>query len=105
VNIRKHIAAYTLAGMRAIRKLTSGELLTKQAEKNYTKNVYVLKLLLNVVTARIEALVVSGNKLLYALSKKSAAYDISHSLTPSINSSLLLKNCDCNQFFRLVNRW
>jgi hypothetical protein len=41
--------------MRAIWKVTSGELLKKQAmrKKNllYTKNKYTLKLLLNVVTA------------------------------------------------------
>jgi hypothetical protein len=44
---------------RAIRKVTSGELLTKQAttEKKlfYTKNTYIPKVLLDVVTAEIEA--------------------------------------------------
>jgi hypothetical protein len=51
--------------MRAISKVTSGELLLKQAMRKrmliYTKNIYIFKLLLNIVTARIEALV-SGNK-------------------------------------------
>jgi hypothetical protein len=32
----------------------------------YAKNMYVLKLLLNVVTAGVEALVISANKFLYA---------------------------------------
>jgi hypothetical protein len=58
--------------MRATRKVTSSELLTEQAlRKNvlYTKNTYISKLLLNVLTAGIEALVVSGNKFLYAYIK------------------------------------
>jgi hypothetical protein len=65
----------------------------------YVKNTYILKLLLNLVTAGIEALV-SGNKFCMPVSKKSAACELSHVLTPSINSSLLLKRCDRNQFFR-----
>jgi hypothetical protein len=55
---------------RAIRKVTSSELLTKQAvRKNvlYRKNTYILKLLLNLFTAGIEALVISRNKFLYAI--------------------------------------
>jgi hypothetical protein len=31
------------------------------------------------------------------MSEKSAARELSHALTPSINSSLLLKHCDPNQ--------
>jgi hypothetical protein len=57
----------------AIQKVTSGKLLTKQAIRKkvlYTKNMYILKLLLNIVTATIEALVVSGNKSLYACVKE-----------------------------------
>jgi hypothetical protein len=40
--------------------------------KNYykQKNMYILKLLLNVVPAGIEALVISGNKFLYACVKE-----------------------------------
>jgi hypothetical protein len=53
----------------------------------------MLTLLLNVVTSGTEAFVASGNKVLYA-------YELSHVLTPSINSSLLLKRCDPNEFFR-----
>jgi hypothetical protein len=45
--------------MKAIRKVISGELLTKE-EMIYTKDTYILQLLLNVVTARIEALFISG---------------------------------------------
>jgi uncharacterized membrane protein len=55
--------------MMAIQKVTSGELLTKQViRKNFIacKNTYILKLLLNVVTIGIMALVLSGNKFLYA---------------------------------------
>jgi hypothetical protein len=53
-------------------RFTSYELLTKQEmRKNflYTKNICILKLILNVVTAGIEALV-SGNKFLYACVKE-----------------------------------
>jgi hypothetical protein len=66
----------------------------------YTKITYILKVLLNVVITGIEALIVLGNKFLFIyLSKKSAACELSHVLTPSTNS-LLLKSCDLNQFFR-----
>lgn len=60
--------------MRAIFKVTSDELLTEQSIRTKllnTKNMYVLKLLLNVLTVRIEALVL-GNKFLYAMLKTSA---------------------------------
>jgi hypothetical protein len=63
--------------MRAIRKVTSSDLLTKQAmekKKNnlyyIQKNMYILALLLSVVTARIEAVVVCGNKFLYGCVKE-----------------------------------
>jgi hypothetical protein len=49
---------------RAIRKVTAAELLKIQAMRKkllYTKNTFILELLLNVVTAGTEALVVSGN--------------------------------------------
>jgi hypothetical protein len=66
----------------------------------YIKNTYILKLLLNVVTARLEALIL-GNTFLYARVKELFdARELSHVLTPSINSSLLLQLCDSNQFFR-----
>jgi hypothetical protein len=44
----------------------------KTARKNnyYVKNAYILKLLLNIVTAGTEALVVLGNKFLYAYVKE-----------------------------------
>jgi hypothetical protein len=65
-------------------------------EKNHyiQKNMYILKLLLNIVTTGTEALVILGNKFCMPVSKKSAACELSHILTPSINSSLLLKCCD-----------
>jgi hypothetical protein len=59
--------------MRASGKVTSGELLTKQAMRKkilYAKNMHILKLLLYIVTARIEVLAVSGNKILYACVKE-----------------------------------
>jgi hypothetical protein len=61
----------------------TGELLTKQEMRIllHTKNMYILKQLLNMVTAGIEALVSE------------------YILTPSINSSLL-KHCAPNQFCR-----
>jgi hypothetical protein len=52
----------------------------------------MLKLLLNVFTAEIEALV-QENKFLHDC-------ELNHVLTPSSNSSLFLKRCDLNQFFR-----
>jgi hypothetical protein len=90
----------------AVRKSTSGELLTKQAmRKNllYPKIMYILKLICNVVTAGTEALVVWGISFCMPVLKKSAACELSHILKLSINS-LLLKRCDHNQFFRYVNR-
>jgi hypothetical protein len=74
---------------KAIRKVTSGELSTKQAMRKivYKKNTYVFKLLLNIVPAGIEAC------------------ELNHVLICSINSSLLLKLCRHNQIFRQVNRW
>jgi hypothetical protein len=68
---------------RAIRIVTSSELLTKQAMRKriyyMQKKLYVLQLLLNVVTAGIEALVF-GNKSLYACVKKYAACGLSQVL-------------------------
>jgi hypothetical protein len=62
--VRKHLT-YT----RAIWKVTSGELLTKQAMRK--KIMYILKLFLNAaVTTRTEAPVVSGNKVLFACVKE-----------------------------------
>jgi hypothetical protein len=60
--------------MRAILKVTSGELIPKQAARKrnvlYTKNTYILKPLLNVVTARTETLVILRSKFLYACVKE-----------------------------------
>jgi hypothetical protein len=60
--------------MRAIQKVTSSELLIKQAmrEKNYyiPKSMYILKLLLNIATTGNMALVILGNKFLYACVKE-----------------------------------
>jgi hypothetical protein len=59
--------------MKAIWKVTSSELLTKQAMRKKllcTKNMYILELFLSIVTARIQALVISGNKFLYACVKE-----------------------------------
>jgi hypothetical protein len=57
----------------AIQKVTSGVLLTKQARRKNLlciKNTYIFKLLLNVVTAIIEALAALGNKILFACVKE-----------------------------------
>jgi hypothetical protein len=60
--------------MRAIWKVTLSELLTIQAMRTKIfimyKNINILKLLLNIVTTEIEALVLSGNKFLYACVKE-----------------------------------
>jgi hypothetical protein len=54
--------------MRDVQKVSSSELLTKQAMRKeivlYTNNMYIRKLLLNVLTAGIEALL-SGNEFSY----------------------------------------
>jgi hypothetical protein len=87
---------------RAIWKVTSGELLkNKQWEKTfllYTKNKYILKLLLNIVTAWIEALVL-GNKFLCACVKEVCGHwaqpclDTFHQLL-IIVEPILSKTCD-----------
>jgi hypothetical protein len=60
--------------MRIIWKVTSGDLLAKQTVRRKKiivyKKMYIYKLLINVVTTGIEALVVSGNKFLYACVKE-----------------------------------
>jgi hypothetical protein len=62
----------TFAYSSAIWKVTSGDLLTKEARRKkifYTRNTYIFQLLFNVLTAGIEALV-KGNKFLYACVKQ-----------------------------------
>jgi hypothetical protein len=77
--------------MSAIYKVTSGELLTKQAMRKqillYTKNMYILKLLLNVVTAGIGALVL-GNNFCTPVSKKRAQlhFDTFHQLLITVEA-------------------
>jgi hypothetical protein len=85
---------------RAIRKVTSCELLKKTTRTNllYTKK-YILKLLLNVVTALIKAFSVSGNKFLYACVKEvcrhwaQSRFDTFHQLL-IIVETILSKTCD-----------
>jgi hypothetical protein len=75
---------------RPIRKITSGEQLTKQAmrKKCYIqKNSYILSLFLNVVTTGTEALVWGNKSCCMPASKKSA--ELSHVFTPSMSSSLV----------------
>jgi hypothetical protein len=65
---RKNLKSHkrTLWISRAIRKLTSGELLTKKGNEKLLRiynNTYIIKLLFNVVTVGNEALI-SGNKFL-----------------------------------------
>jgi hypothetical protein len=65
----------------------------------YTKNKYILKLLLNVVTAWIEALVIPGNKFSYACVKEVCChwsqprFDTFHQLL-IIAEPILCKTCD-----------
>jgi hypothetical protein len=79
----------------AIQKVTSGEMLTNNEKKKFDYKQKILKLLLNMLTSRIEALV-SRNKFLYAC----ATCELSHNLMTSIYSSLLLNLCDPIHFFR-----
>jgi hypothetical protein len=75
----------------------------KQAKREqhllYTQNKYILKLLLNVVTACTEALVVSGNKFMYACVKDvcrhwaQPRFDTFHQLL-IIVEPILRKTCD-----------
>jgi hypothetical protein len=79
---------------RAVWKVTSGKLLPRQAmkEKNYYIQI-ILKRFLNIVTARIEALV-SRNKFLYARVKEVCR------LWPQPRFDTVHYLCDPNQFFR-----
>jgi hypothetical protein len=61
---RNFVFGISVIYTRAIRKVTSGELLTKQIMINK------IKLLLNVIAAGIEALVLSENKFIYARVKE-----------------------------------
>jgi hypothetical protein len=73
--------------MRDIWKVTSSELLTKQAmrKKYYIKNTYIIKLFLNGITARIEALVFRGTSFCMPVSKKSATHELSNVFIPFIS--------------------
>jgi hypothetical protein len=53
-----YIYIYTYTYIRAIQKITSSELLTKQAMRN--KVIIYKKILLNIVTAGIEVLIILG---------------------------------------------
>jgi hypothetical protein len=64
------------------------------------KTMYTGNLLLNAVIAGTEALVVWRNKFCMYVSKNYATCELSHVLTPLINSWLLLKLYNLNQFFR-----
>jgi hypothetical protein len=70
--------------MRAIWKVTSSELLTKQAmrKKNVlcAKNSYILKPLLNIVTTELRHLSCRGISFCMPVSKKSATHELSHIL-------------------------
>jgi hypothetical protein len=80
---------------RAIQKATSSELLKKAMRKkviiyNYfpTQSLPELRYLSN-----------QGISFCMPVSKKHATCELSHILTLSINSSLLLRRCDPNYFF------
>jgi hypothetical protein len=80
-----HQASWFQKYMRTIRKVTSGELLTRQATRKKViafKIYYILHLFLNVVTPGIEALV-SGNKYFMPVSTKFAACEFTHRHSPS----------------------
>jgi hypothetical protein len=57
---------------RDIGKVTSSELLAKQATKKIIiyKNMYTLELLLNIFIAEIEAILISGKEFLYTCVKE-----------------------------------
>jgi hypothetical protein len=59
--------------------------------------MYIFKLLLNVVTAELRHLTYRGISFCMPVSKKSATFELSHILTPSINSSLLKQDQSCKQ--------
>jgi hypothetical protein len=73
--LTEHLHHASISCTRAILKVTSDELLIKQAmRKNYyiqKIHIYLrLKLLCNIVTARIEALVISGISFCMPVSRK-----------------------------------
>jgi hypothetical protein len=73
---------------RIIWKANSGDLLTKQAmRKKYTNNTYILKLLIDVDAAGIEALLHREISFCVPVSKNSASCELSCLLTPSMNFS------------------
>jgi hypothetical protein len=75
--IGEHTAGLSYAG--AVRKVTSSERLTKEGMRKkllYTKNTYILKLLLNIATVGIEALV-SGSKFCMTVKMPAAFYPLS----------------------------
>jgi hypothetical protein len=78
--------------MSAIQKVAWAELLREQAMRIkmvlHTTNMFTLQLLFNVVTVRIETFVMSMDKFIMTVK------EVCHILTPSINSSLLLKCSD-----------
>jgi hypothetical protein len=90
--------------MRAIQKVTSGELLAKQAMRKkcyYTQKISTYLSYFSIWSPpKLRHLPYQGISFCMPVSKKSAACELIHDLTPSINSSLLLKCCDPNQFFR-----
>jgi hypothetical protein len=94
---------------RAIWKVTLGDLLTNKQREN--KFYYVKKYIHTYISyfsaqaaPKLRYLPCGGISFCMPVSKKSGACDFRHVLTPFI-SSLLLKLCDPNQFFRWVNRW
>jgi hypothetical protein len=88
---------------RAIQKVTSSELLAKQA---MGKNHYMQKIctyLSHFSTQsplELKHLSHRGISFYIPVSKKPATCEFNHILTPSINFSLLMKHCDLNQYFR-----
>jgi hypothetical protein len=60
----------------------------KQKQFIIYKKMYIFNLLLDVVTARIEALVIPGNKFCMPTSKKSAAYELQSSIGNNLHNGL-----------------
>jgi hypothetical protein len=89
-----------------MRKVTSSEMLKNNEKKICImyKKKYILKLRLNVVTAGTEALVVSGNKYLYAYLKEvcrhwaQPRFDTYHQDLIIVVEPILRKTCDSLAF-------
>jgi hypothetical protein len=92
---------YSIFDIIKYESLSESKLLTKQVRKNYyMQKVCIYVSYFSKQSPQELGHLSRGLSFCTPVWMKSAACELSHVLTPSINSSLLLKRCDLNQFFR-----